>query len=754
MKLKNSILLTLLSISFIFQSLSAQKSKLDDYNIRWATQGINSQGSMPIGNGDIGANLWVEANGDLAFYISKTDAWSEIGRLLKLGKVVVSITPNPFNEKTFFQELRLENGEILVSYGDTKIRFWIDANHPVIQTDITSKTPIQVKVTYENWRKAKRPILGEEGKSVWGIGPNQQPNNCKTDVFQEPDMIIEGNQNKILALHHNAYSIFEDGLNVQSLSEFKNKMADPLLNRNYGVMIEGNGLRNLSDTVLASSKASNNFQIQIFPLTQTGTVDSWKQQLVKQASSIQTTNVQKRIDAHKQWWNSFWNQSFIYISSKDSVENRKAQIVARGYILQRFMNACSGRGNAPIKFNGSIFTVDTYNRNGQYSGFDADFRLWGGCYWWQNTRLPYWSMLISGDFEMMKPLFKMYMEALPLRIAAAKKYYNHDGAFFPETMNFWGTYADSDYGCNRTGIADGFTINPYIRYYWQSGLELSLMMLDYYSFTNDKKFAQETLVPLVSEVLTFYNLHWKRGSNGKILFSPAMSLETFHTAENPLPEIIGIRTVAEKILALPQSLIPESLRQQWKLLINDLPEVPTRIVNNETVLAPASEFSNKANVENPELYAIFPYRTYGIGKPNIEVALRTFAIRNHIENGGWQQNSIQSAYLGLTDEAKRMVVESFSNWDQNFRFPAFWGPNYDWTPDQDHGNVAMIALQRMLIQYENDKVYLLPAWPKGWDVKFKVNAPNNTTIEGVYENGKMMKMETRPGEKNQIQILN
>jgi len=78
-----------------------------------------------------------------------------------------------------------------------------------------------------------------------------------------------------------------------------------------------------------------------------------------------------------------------------------------------------------------------------------------------------------------------------------------------------------------------------------------------------------------------------------------MSLETFHTAENPLPEIIGIRTVAEKILALPQSLIPESLRQQWKLLIN--------------------------------------------------------------ENGGWQQNSIQSAYLGLTDEAKRMVVESFSN---------------------------------------------------------------------------------------------
>jgi hypothetical protein len=89
---------------------------------------------------------------------------------------------------------------------------------------------------------------------------------------------------------------------------------------------------------------------------------------------------------------------------------------------------------------------------------------------------------------------------------------------------------------------------------------------------------------------------------------------------------------------------------------------------------------------------VFPYRTFSIGKPNIDLAKRTFAVRSHKENRGWQQNSIQAAYLGLTDETKKMVVESFSNWDKNFRFPAFWGPNYDWTPDQDHGTVAMNAL--------------------------------------------------------------
>jgi len=32
---------------------------------------------MPLGNGDIGLNVWTEPGGDLLFYISKTDAWGD-----------------------------------------------------------------------------------------------------------------------------------------------------------------------------------------------------------------------------------------------------------------------------------------------------------------------------------------------------------------------------------------------------------------------------------------------------------------------------------------------------------------------------------------------------------------------------------------------------------------------------------------------------------------------------------------------------
>ena len=76
--------------------------------------------------------------------------------------------------------------------------------------------------------------------------------------------------------------------------------------------------------------------------------------------------------------------------------------MTRGYALQRYMLACAGRGAYPIKFNGSLFTVDTYGRPGPAGGLDADFRRWGGPYWFQNTRLAYWPMLAAGDLDLMK----------------------------------------------------------------------------------------------------------------------------------------------------------------------------------------------------------------------------------------------------------------------------------------------------------------------------------------------------------------
>ena len=42
------------------------------------------------------------------------------------------------------------------------------------------------------------------------------------------------------------------------------------------------------------------------------------------------------------------------------------------------------------------------------------------------------------------------------------------------------------------------------------------------------------------------------------------------------------------------------------------------------------------------------------------------------------------------------------------------------------------------------ETYVLPAWPKNWDVSFKLHAPYNTTVEGVYKAGKLEQLMVMP----------
>jgi hypothetical protein len=82
------------------------------------------------------------------------------------------------------------------------------------------------------------------------------------------------------------------------------------------------------------------------------------------------------------------------------------------YALQRWVTACGSRSIYPVKFNGSIFTVEW--REGEELRSDPDYRRWGGGYWWQNTRLPYWPLLSSGDFDLMKPLWDLYTSVIEI----------------------------------------------------------------------------------------------------------------------------------------------------------------------------------------------------------------------------------------------------------------------------------------------------------------------------------------------------
>ena len=106
-----------------------------------------------------------------------------------------------------------------------------------------------------------------------------------------------------------------------------------------------------------------------------------------------------------------------------------------------------------------------------------------------------------------------------------------------------------------------------------------------------------------------------------------------------------------------------------------------------------------------------------------------------------------SACLGLTEEAARILKVKIINSRPGYRWPATWGPNFDWLPDQDHGGNLMTTIHLMLLQADGDRIFLLPAWPREWDVSFKLHAPRNTTVECLYRAGKVEKLVVTPEER-------
>src|SRR5688572_25857832 len=110
--------------------------RLDPYNVVWDSPSTGPGGSMPIGNGDLAANVWVEESGDVLLLIAKSDAWDENSTNLKLGRIRLRCLTDIAGR--FRQTLRLRTGDITISLGRVHLLIWVDANHPVIRIDARS----------------------------------------------------------------------------------------------------------------------------------------------------------------------------------------------------------------------------------------------------------------------------------------------------------------------------------------------------------------------------------------------------------------------------------------------------------------------------------------------------------------------------------------------------------------------------------------------------------------------------------------
>ena len=410
---------------------------------------------------------------------------------------------------------------------------------------------------------------------------------------------------------------------------------------------------------------------------------------------------------------------------------RRGPTLSQAYAAQRAVTLAASFAEYPIKFNGSIFTVPPRHVNG--AAFNADFRNWGGDYWWQNTRLPYHGMLARGDGDGMPPLFRLYGDALRGCTARARAYHGVDGAYFPETMTIFGTYGNGDYGWNRAGLDRRDVQCPYWQWAWNQGPELVALMLEHFDHTGDEKVLLRRTLPIAREVLAYFDTRFARDAAGRLVIDPTQSLETYWTGVvNDLPTVAGLREVTARLLALPARFGAPDERALWERLRRACPEIPRTA--DGRCFAPAERFDpQRSNCENPELYAVWPFR---LADADLGVGRATFAARRERISAGWPQDGMQAARLGLADEAAAQVRARLANTHPNFRYPVFWGPNFDWLPDQCHGGNLLTTVQEMLLQSDGARIRVLPAWPKEWDARFRLHAAARTVVTGEVRGGR------------------
>ena len=761
-----------LIITILFIGVSALWSQ--HANVVWNTPSRNSSESMPCGGGDIGMNIWVE-DGDILFYVSRSGTFDENNCQLKQGRFRLRLSPNPFKDATDFrQELKLKDGYVEIEAGGTQIQFWADVFHPVIHVEIVNAQPLQTEVSYENWRYQERLIRKGEGQQCsykWA-----PPKGTITSAdFVSPKENVSGRKNRLLFYHRNPeQTVFDVVVAQQGMDGVKSQMMNPLKNLTFGGTLFGENLEftGITDGIYAgtdyrawnfrSSKAARKEQFCIVLHTdQTKTVAQWEQgmQVALQRIAPKGRNSVKTIAQDKKqtrsWWNAFWQRSFI-------VAEGEAQEITRNYTLFRYMLGCNAYGSVPTKFNGGLFTFDPCHVDEKQS-FTPDYRKWGGgTMTAQNQRLVYWPMLKSGDYDMMSAQFDFYNRMLKNAELRSRIYWQHNGACFSEQIENFGLPNPAEYGFKRPEWFDkGLEYNAWLEYEWDTVLEFCQMILE------TKNYADADItpyLPLIESSLTFFDEHYRmlasrRGrkvldADGHLILFPGSACETYKMTNNASSTIAALRTVLETY-------------GQKEEMLRTIPSIPLRYIEVKDSLNPASAPELKQtispavswerinNIETPQLYPVFPWRIYGIGRENLELARNTYfydpdaiKFRSHT---GWKQDNIWAACLGLTEEAKRLSLAKLS--DGPHRFPAFWGPGYDWTPDHNWGGSGMIGLQEMLLQTNGKQILLFPAWPKEWDVHFKLYAPDKTTVEVTLKGGEVKDLKVLPENRKKDIII-
>jgi hypothetical protein len=721
---------------------------------------VDSLDSMPLsGRHGAGANVWVQ-DGSIWLYLAHNGAYDSHGRLLKLGCVRLTPKHLDLGGAGFAQTLDPVTGTISITQGDFQASLRFADQTLVFESKTDAAQPLEV--AFGSWRDKTRE------------GIRNDMMGAKTTFFGDH---IQASPAGFLAFHRNADYPTDLAGKARGQGIAPESLPDATARRVSGsaVAIEGG---------LTGQPVESEVRWQFWNgKAWTGTTPARKQHVItmRLAAAVDAnpetwpTEAKAMLDASARKsakadelkrWQEFWSRSHVVINA-NSATNDAGFLIGRNYQLFRYILACNRDGEFPLLFNGGIFTPDNNgrikgNNNDELPTFEGepvtpDFRRWMGCYFMsQNQRWLGWPAVASGDGDLLSPTTRFYRDRA--RVAADRARNNGaEGVVYTEPLDVWGL-------CPVGPRPDGLCGATHLTYHFSMGLENAWMNLQAHFNTGYP--IEEDLQWMLGTVFfydSFYRAETKKrtgkelGDDGKLVIYPGNGLEFAGDATDPIDGVSGLRALTEGLLRYPKLAAAD--RQRLDRIRHTLPPLPIAKRQGVMSLLPAKRWTTDYNKWEPiEMYAAWPYRLVGITQPDtLQLARDSWETvpedraRLCKQDYSWMANVANMAALAWPEKSRERAIYKMANSAApQARFPAFFGPGHDWLPDHNWGGSGSVGVQEMILAPEpgpNGKLHLFPAWPKEWDVDFKLHAPGQTLVEGVLQGGILKSLKVTPASR-------
>ena len=295
---------------------------IERFNPVFDTAARSPADSMPLGNGTLGLNAWIERSADIVFELASAGGSS--GSPHRLGRVRVQTLPDAIvghegdTKPAIRQTLNLYKGRIEFTLGtgdrEASVWLWVDSARNAVHLEAQANYGFHLSATLE------------------GLRDTAPADHSHVPADADGVMIDDGTP-RLIRFRRDIPASGEDESSASG-------------SRTVGLAIVGTGawVRHAADTI-GTQKRQRRQAFVIHALDAvTGTTAIWLQAMDRVIADASRTELKDARSDHDRWWRKFWTgaQTNNEIPSESTV-------LTPDEAIHRFVTACHGNGALPAE---------------------------------------------------------------------------------------------------------------------------------------------------------------------------------------------------------------------------------------------------------------------------------------------------------------------------------------------------------------------------------------------------------------------